>query len=98
MLIASLMLLAAAPPAPDTSAILRLIGRFGSAHACPIAADVALTAAHVSDMRPFDKEVPLWPARFEGGGATGVVDATKVWPETDLGTMKPRRPFVRWYE
>jgi len=97
-MLALLMLLAAAPEPPDTSAILRLIGRFGAGHACPIEAEVALTAAHVPDVSPLDREVPLWPYRFEGGGTVGVVEPQGVMSAVDLAVMRPQQPFARWYK
>src|SRR5262245_19870347 len=50
-----------APAAPDTSGVLRLVGRFSSAHACPISESLALTSAHVTDLRPFDRGMPAFP-------------------------------------
>lgn len=51
---------------------LRLIGRFSSAHACPVEPRVALTNGHVIDPRPFDLTVPLVPyAWSDGTGASG---------------------------
>lgn len=82
---------------PDLTAVLRVVGRFTAAHACPIAADRALTASHVTDLRPFDHEVPLWPYRFEGGGTEGVAVPHGVAASADLGMLKPEQPFTRWY-
>lgn len=50
---------------PDLGRVLRVVGRFGMAHACPIAEDVVLTNAHVVDPRPFDPQIGLYGMRFE---------------------------------
>lgn len=85
-------------PAPDTRAILQLIGRWGAAHACPIAEDSALTAAHVVDVRPFDKEVPLYPQLWTNGyGETGALQAVKAQQQLDGATLEPEEPFAHFY-
>lgn len=60
---------------PDLTGTLQIIGRFGMAHACPIAPDIALTNSHVVDPRPFDPGVPVFPLRWSqvGNPATDTV-------------------------
>jgi hypothetical protein len=87
------------PKAPDMTGILRLQGRFASAHACPIGPELALTSAHVGDMRPFDKDVALLPFRWsDGDGHGGVLDPVAVSMAEDLAAYKPREgQFARYY-
>lgn len=65
---------AAPPPAVQklTEGSLRLVGRFGAGHACPIEPRVALTNGHMVDPRPFDVSVALVPLAWsDGTGASG---------------------------
>lgn len=85
---------------PDTSGILRFVGRFNLAHGCPVG-DVVLTAAHVIDPRPFEPDVPLLPYRYsDGAGNAGVVAPVSTERCADLGVMAVRpgsvvRPYPR---
>lgn len=90
--------LGAAPTVPNTDAILSVIGRFNMAHACPIAADLALTNAHVTDLRPFDPSVPLYGGRYSSPNAqTGWLRPVSVRTFEDLATVAPYAPFKEWY-
>jgi V8-like Glu-specific endopeptidase len=57
--------------APDTSRVLKLIGRFTIASGCPVSEHLAFTAAHVVDPRPFDKDAPYTAGVFQQGGRGG---------------------------
>jgi hypothetical protein len=88
-----------APPA-DTDAVLGLIGRIGGmAHACPIAADRFITAAHVIDPRPLDNSAPLVGLTYsDNRGSSGVLlpaTASRAW---DLGFGEPDPHFTKWYK
>ena len=86
------------PTAPDMDAILRVIGRFSTAHACPVSADLALTSAHVTDVRPFDRMMPAFPAAWsDGAGRDGWLTPLRVEIARDLALMQSDRPFARWY-
>lgn len=91
----AVLLLAAAP---DLSATIQLMGRFTSAHACPVGPQKALTAAHVIDLRPFEA-TPLYPYRWQQGDADGIVADGSASITSDLAELKPNplRPFPRWY-
>jgi hypothetical protein len=87
------------PAAPDTDAILRLVGRFGSAHACPISETLALTSAHVADLRPFDPGHPMYPLVWSDGfGHDGNLMPVISFRHRDLALMESDVPFARWYE
>jgi len=94
-LIASFLLLAATATAgevaPDTSSILSLWGRFSFASGCPIAPNRVLTNAHVLDVRPFDREFPIYPQRYEGVDSVGnlVGDGVSVRDDIAWGTPTP---------
>lgn len=70
------------PAVPDTapkaaellSHVLSVVGRFSVAHACPTGPREALTNAHVTDLRPWDEEIPPFPYSWSDGlGASGIV-------------------------
>jgi V8-like Glu-specific endopeptidase len=86
-----------APQAPDTDAVLRLVGRFTSAHACPISEQLALTNAHVTDMRPFDQSVAALPLIWSALGHEGPLRPLAVYSMRDLALMESAVPFTRWY-
>lgn len=94
-----LLALLAAPIEPQDAATLRLVGRFGDAQACPVAADTALTSAHVLDPRPFDKDVPLYPYRYSTAdeAESGLLKPAGISVASDLGIVAPMRPFARHY-
>lgn len=85
---------AAAPPAVDVllRGSLRLVGRFSTAHACPIEPRVALTNGHVVDMRPFDASVKPFPyAWSDGTGASGFLVPMELENARDLARVQPLR-------
>jgi hypothetical protein len=77
--------------APNMGGILSMIGRFTSAHGCPVAADRVLTNSHVTDLRPFDDRVPMFPYRFSSETQSGSFFPDRVSGREDLswGTTKP---------
>lgn len=91
------LILAAAPlyaAPPPTAAIVSVIGRFGMAQACPVAADLAITNAHVVDPFPTQGNMPLVGLRWNGGivrplGASSTEDLALLTPTSDL--------FPSWY-
>jgi Trypsin-like peptidase domain len=90
---------ATAPGEPSTAGILQLSGRFGSAQACPISPDLALTNAHVTDERPFDAGIPYYPYVWSAGDLTGILYPVKglVYQYRDLAVMRSDTPFASWY-
>lgn len=84
--------------APDTDAILRVVGRFASAHACPVSETLALTSAHVTDLRPFDMALPAFPAAWsDGAGREGWLRPLRVEVARDLALMQSDVAFARHY-
>lgn len=82
---------------PDTSRVLRLVGRWSVAHACPVWPDTILTAAHVIEARPLDLSVPI-PYRYQDySGHWGVVVPTKAERCSDLGFMSVKGTELGWY-
>jgi len=81
--------------------VLRLIGRFSTAHACPYGdGRYALTAAHVIDPRPFDLSVPAFAVRWsDGDGHSGVAEPVVIFRSSDLAVIEreDRQPFSRAY-
>lgn len=78
------------PPAPELKGVLRLMGRHAQAHACPVTPDLALTSAHVLDLRPFDPSSGLYPYIWsDGEGRTGVAVPRQVARYMDLGGLRP---------
>lgn len=72
--------------------VLRLMGRHASAHACPIEPRLALTSGHVIDLRPFDRDIGLFPYGWSDGfGNSGWVVPQSVEMARDLGRMTPFR-------
>src|SRR5689334_1790146 len=85
---------------PDLQAVLRLMGRFDGGHACPIGSRLALTNAHVVDVRPFDKEFPAYPAVYSTPWQSGYVVPTKDGLESarDLARVEPQTDYFQaWY-
>jgi hypothetical protein len=86
-----------ATEAPDTDGVLRLVGRFAMAHACPISESLALTNAHVTDVKPFTAAEPL-PLMFSDGlGHNGMLSPLLVSIARDLAVMQSAKPLARWY-
>jgi hypothetical protein len=87
-----------APPA-DTDGVLALIGRFSIGHGCAIGPNEYVTAAHVIDPVPFDRNAPLVGATWsDNRGGSGVLIpgiASRAW---DLGFGAPSSPFKSWYK
>jgi hypothetical protein len=86
---------------PDLTGVMKLFGRFSSAHACPVGERMAVTNAHVSDLRPFDRDFPLYPFRWsDDSGHSGVVDSTLVERSSDLAILVPvdEETFPRYYK
>jgi len=75
--------------APDTGGILSLFGRFSFAHGCPIATDRVLTNAHVLDLRPFDRDIPLFPYRFQSDTEQGQLIGLGASTREDLAWATP---------
>lgn len=94
-MIAALVALLLAPPAAETALLrgsLRLIGRFSTAHACPIEPRLALTNGHVIDQRPFDESVKPFPyAWSDGTGASGFLVPLELERARDLARVAPLR-------
>lgn len=83
---------------PDTSAILLLDARLSFAEACPISEHFALTAAHVIDPDPLDKDSLLVGSRFvSGNNNIGVVFPVGVSLFSDLGLLYSAQPFREVY-
>lgn len=76
-----------APKVPDTTGIMRLIGKYSIASGCPIGARRILTNAHVIDIRPFDKDVSLMPMLFQQGDRLGTLVPESVSLHRDIGYM-----------
>lgn len=83
---------------PDLSAVLSLVGRFGIAHACPVSPTLALTAAHVVDLRPFDSGVQAWPYVWsDRRGNVGMVAPSGLSDSRDLALLRTSKPFPAPY-
>jgi len=78
-----------AAPAPDLSRMLALQARFTMFSGCPVAATRALTSAHAVDLRPFDRSVPLYGARYQtwDGSAAGRIRPIVVSMEEDIALV-----------
>lgn len=86
--------------APDTSAILRLVGRDGLAHACAISPTLALTNVHVVDAHPDEREYTPVPLMWglPSGEVGVVVPALDNDRFRDLARVTPHRgTFPRYY-
>ena len=84
----------------DMDSVMHSIGRFGTAHSCPIGPSIAITAAHVIDPRWYDPDFKLMPLRFSNdAGDIGVLMPAGVHSETDIGWMRiSSRNEVKYYE
>lgn len=72
---------------PDVSRIVRLSGRFALGSGCPVGLRTILTAAHVIDARPFDKDVPLAITYFAQGALLGTAFPTHAWGTRDVALL-----------
>jgi Trypsin-like peptidase domain len=84
----------AAQPSRAESAlegVLAVVGRHAAGHACPVEPRLALTSAHVVDLRPFDPSIPLYPYVWsDGSGASGfLVPDGRVEAARDLARVFP---------
>lgn len=82
--------------------VVRLIGRFNMGHACPVVLSdgtrYLLTAAHVMDPAPFEKDVPLYPARYsDGRGHEGKVMPLASDASSDLAVYVAPDVLGNWY-
>lgn len=83
--------------APNTDGILSLFGRFSFAHGCPVSADRVLTNAHVLDIRPFDRDMPLFPYRYESGRSeVGHIIGDGASSREDLAWATPK-PHLKFF-
>lgn len=84
------------PERPNMDGVLRLVGRFGIAHACPFdSGQYAWTSAHVVDLRPFDDTRPFG-ARWEDGiGESGTLEVLYVLRDSDLALIA-RNDGKKW--
>jgi hypothetical protein len=81
--------------APNLAGIVGVSGRFGMAHVCPVAADLAVTNAHVIDPFPTHSNMPLVGLRWDGGWLTPLAASS----DEDLALVTPRGDtrFSTWY-
>lgn len=88
------------PKVPDTTGIIRMIGRFAIASGCPIDARTIVTNGHVTDYQPFEP-TPAFPLQFEQGERLGVAVPTKINRWRDIAIMKVmdgQDDLAMWYE
>jgi hypothetical protein len=85
--------------------MIRVLGRWTTASACPISERLALTAAHVIDPRPFDRGVPYNPVAFQQGDVIGTFTVVRdaagaelVSRSRDLAYVQSNVPLAGWYE
>ena len=97
LLLLATTLTAGEQPAPNLGGILSLFGRFSFAHGCPIAADRVLTNSHVLDIRPFDREMPLFPYRFQSNTEHGQIVGIEASAREDLAWAVPTPPLSFFY-
>jgi S1-C subfamily serine protease len=80
---------------PDTRAILRLQGRAGGAHGCPVAVgdeQIVLTNAHVADRSGWT------PYRFSNlYGEEGILTPSGVNQAADIAVMKASKTLAHYY-
>src|SRR5437667_425116 len=82
-----------APVAEEMPGSLRLIGRFADGHACAITAELALSCAHMTDIRPFDRDIGLYPSRFSDGGTSdGIMKPELISSDCDLALYRGTFP------
>jgi hypothetical protein len=83
---------------PDLSAMVEFVGRFGISHGCPLGPWTIYSAAHVTDERPFDGAVPLYPQRMGSPAGEDLAIPVFVDRASDLGLLRPARaPLTRWF-
>lgn len=87
-------------PKPDLSGVIRLVGKYSVAHACPIEPTVALTCGHVVELWRDGRDVEYLPYVWSAVGSSeaGLTYATESARFRDLATITPQgAPFPRWY-
>lgn len=82
---------------PNTSHIMQLWGRHSFASGCPVAPDRVLTNAHVLDLRPFDRGMPLFPYRYQLGDQFGQFSPDGVSNREDFAWGVPSPVLTSWY-
>lgn len=78
------------PKIPDTTGIIRLVGRYSVASGCPVGPREVITNAHVIDPRPFDPTAPTTPMMFQQGDRFGILMPNGVATFRDIAEMKLR--------
>jgi S1-C subfamily serine protease len=82
---------------PDTRAILRLQGKMGGAHGCPVAVgdeQFVLTNAHVTDRERYG----YVPYRYSNlYGEEGILNASSVNQAADIAVMKASKTLAHYY-
>lgn len=72
---------------PDVSKIVRLSGRFALGSGCPVGPRTILTAAHVVDVRPFDRGVSLLMTYFAQGAVVGKATPNSAYSTRDVAIL-----------
>jgi hypothetical protein len=86
------------PEGVDTDAMLALIGRHSVAHACPVSENMALTAAHVIDLKWYDPDFALVPYRFQNEyGEDGLAIPRYVVTSSDFGFVELQQPVSHFF-
>jgi len=89
---------------PAVDDMLRVIGRFTIAHACPVVVggeQFLLTNSHVVDERPFDPAIGAYPVRWsDGHGNEGLAEPERVYVSADIALLRvtlATGPIARWF-
>jgi hypothetical protein len=86
------------PKAPDMGGVMAAVGRFTMGSACPVGPDLILSAAHLTDLRPFDPEAGLIPYPWSNdAGESGLMVPVRIMSVHDLAQFVPVDPMVRYY-
>ena len=85
---------------PDLNGVLRVAGRFAWGHACPTSPITAVTAGHVVDLRPFDRDVSPYALMWSAAGKTGSLYPVKQDWYRDLAYLVPSdgEEFPVWFK
>lgn len=83
---------------PDTSHVMSVLGRDPIGHACPAGKNLVLTAAHVMDPEPGNRERPFEHFRWsdEAGNSGFLIPIAGVLA-ADLAVMKSHEDLSFWY-
>lgn len=87
-------------PSPPPPPILRLVGRFGVGHGCPISPTLALTAAHYVVPAPFSVQNDAYPTTWAtaDGRRGGRAEPLVVDNARDLAVIRATdSEFPAWY-